>query len=291
MTTLWDTITLGASWGFELDSMFNITHHYVLQNSGSGFPSYATNPYFNGMLSQGDGTAYFIRNAWWEPYLWGTVIQKVNENSEVIGEARFMPCPRQYNVIKAINMEKDMEGNICYSFFGLDMDSCDYVATVKVDPDLNILWERYALRRQAPYQEFLCEPTTMKVFGDGATLVFGQTFAINYFNNPNNPTYQQWLRGLFLTLVYDEVETIGEMENAFRPYIAYPNPVHDQIYLHYSPDAQPARIDLYDLQGRLVHTQNQNFECLNLNGLTAGQYLMKVTMKDGKTYSDKVVKE
>ena len=94
-----------------------------------------------------------------------------------------------------------------------------------------------------------------------------------------------------MTLMYDGGENTAEMENAFRPYIAYPNPVHDQICLHYSPDVQPVRIDLYDLQGRLMHTLTQNLECLNLNGLSAGQYLMKVTMKDGKAFTDKVVKE
>jgi len=54
---------------------------------------------------------------------------------------------------------------------------------------------------------------------------------------------------------------------------------------------KPAQVELYDLQGRLVRTQSQGLESFNLQGLAPGQYLMKVTMEDGKTYSDKVVKE
>ncbi len=54
---------------------------------------------------------------------------------------------------------------------------------------------------------------------------------------------------------------------------------------------KPAQVELYDLKGRLVRTQSQGFESINLQGLAPGQYLMKVTMEDGKTYSDKVVKE
>jgi hypothetical protein len=35
----------------------------------------------------------------------------------------------------------------------------------------------------------------------------------------------------------------------------------------------------------------QGWESNNLQGLVPGQYLMQVTLEDGKTYSDKVVKE
>jgi hypothetical protein len=54
---------------------------------------------------------------------------------------------------------------------------------------------------------------------------------------------------------------------------------------------KPAQVELYDMQGRLVHTQSEGIESINLQGLAPGQYLMKVTLEDGKTYSDKVVKE
>ena len=76
-----------------------------------------------------------------------------------------------------------------------------------------------------------------------------------------------------------------------RPYTYFPNPAQDRLHLQYSPDVKPAQVELYDLQGRLVRTQSQGLESINLQGLAPGQYLMKVTMEDGKTYSDKVMKE
>ena len=39
-----------------------------------------------------------------------------------------------------------------------------------------------------------------------------------------------------------------------RPYAYYPNPVQDELHLQYLPDITPTQIELYDLQGRLVHT-------------------------------------
>ena len=88
-----------------------------------------------------------------------------------------------------------------------------------------------------------------------------------------------------------ENERTNYYQAFIRPYLFYPNPAQDQIHLQYSPDVKPAQVEFYDLQGRLVRTQSKELESINLQGLAPGQYLMKVTLEDGKTYSDKVVKE
>ncbi len=71
----------------------------------------------------------------------------------------------------------------------------------------------------------------------------------------------------------------------------YPNPAKDLLQLQYSNGTIPVGIDLYDLQGRLVHTQHSAFESIDMSQLPAGTYMMRVIMEDGKSYSDKVVKE
>ena len=63
------------------------------------------------------------------------------------------------------------------------------------------------------------------------------------------------------------------------------------IMYHNSPDVQPAQVALHDLQGRLVRTQQRNLEHIDMSQLPAGTYTLRVTLEDGKTYSDKVVKE
>lgn len=74
-------------------------------------------------------------------------------------------------------------------------------------------------------------------------------------------------------------------------YTIYPNPAHDHFCLQYSPNVQPAQVELYDLQGRLVRTQRGNFDHIDISQLPTGTYTMRVIMEDGKAYSDKVVKE
>ncbi|MBQ6305190.1 MAG: T9SS type A sorting domain-containing protein, partial [Bacteroidales bacterium] len=76
-----------------------------------------------------------------------------------------------------------------------------------------------------------------------------------------------------------------------RPFTYYPNPAKEQLHMQFSPDVQPKQIELYDLQGRLVRTQSKAFESIDMSQLPAGTYTLRVTMEDGKTYSDKVVKE
>lgn len=71
----------------------------------------------------------------------------------------------------------------------------------------------------------------------------------------------------------------------------YPNPVMNQLHIHFSPDVKPDYVEIYDLQGHLVHLQNNCLEDVNLESLLAGQYIMKIAMKNGKTYSIKLVKE
>ena len=92
-------------------------------------------------------------------------------------------------------------------------------------------------------------------------------------------------------LTDDGLTTVQDGSIAIRPYAYYPNPAQDQLRLQYSPDVQPKQVELYDLQGRLVRSQSQGLESVDLQGLASGQYLMKVTLEDGKSFTDKVVKE
>lgn len=85
--------------------------------------------------------------------------------------------------------------------------------------------------------------------------------------------------------------SVPEMQEFVRPYAFYPNPVKAQLLMQFSPDVQPTQVELYDLQGRLVRTQSKAFESIDMSQLPAGTYTLRVTMEDGKTYSDKVVKE
>ena len=77
---------------------------------------------------------------------------------------------------------------------------------------------------------------------------------------------------------------------SFRPYTFFPNPVGDVLQMEYSPDVTPVLLELLDLQGRLVLSQQNNLETLNMDGLPAGTYTLRLTLNKGKAFSEKVVK-
>jgi hypothetical protein len=75
------------------------------------------------------------------------------------------------------------------------------------------------------------------------------------------------------------------------PYFLFPNPVDNQLHMRFSPDVTPRLVELYDLKGRLVRTQNTNLEHINMEQLPTGTYTLRIVMEDGTTYADKVVKQ
>ena len=96
---------------------------------------------------------------------------------------------------------------------------------------------------------------------------------------------------IYFYLNHDGTVSINESGIKVCPYCFYPNPAKEQLHIQFSPDVQPAQVELYDLQGRLVRTQSKAFENIDMSQLPAGTYTLRVTLEDGKTYSDKVVKE
>lgn len=159
------------------------------------------------------------------------------------------------------------------------------VIIVKMDTDLNVEWKRFCktwnIRMSSPLE-------SSTVFDDGDGEEKGVAWC-GYAIKDGNHSNLGWA---YFLLNHDGPATIlDEPGIEVRPYAYYPNPAQSVIHLNYSPDVQPARIELYDLQGCLLHAQDNSLENVDIQSLAAGQYLMKVSMKDGKEYTDKVVKE
>ena len=157
------------------------------------------------------------------------------------------------------------------------------VNVVKMDTDLNVEWERFCKT-----SDIVMHPafglSTLYEDGEGNEKGIAWSW---YASRAGNDKI-----GLALFFLNHD-GTVGPNEAGIevRPYAYYPNPTQDQLHLQYSPDVKPTQIELYDLQGRLVRSQHHSLENVEMHGLSAGQYLMKVTLEDGKVFTDKVVKE
>ncbi len=157
------------------------------------------------------------------------------------------------------------------------------VIIVKMDTNLNVDWKRYCKTNNIVLEGWFEYSVLFEdEFGEEKGIAWmgvGKTAGNNY-----NGT-------IYFFLNHDGTVGVSEGGMEVRPYCFYPNPANDQLHLQYSPDVQPARVELFDLQGRLVRTQQRNLEHIDMSQLPAGTYTMRVTMEDGTVYSDKVVKE
>jgi len=255
--------------------------------------SYATNCF---SLSDGSvaliGDGYLSRENYQHEWDHNPVVGffKLNQDGDIIAYASYGQGDFGYpnDSIKVSQATGDMVGDdnlyITYSLgqpngTGIDYTNCFVV--VRLDSEGNVIWKRYWDRYYPVYGKKVYWPYYATATEDEGCLLTG----FCYHSEQADPEI------FMLKFFADGSLSVPEMETFVRPYAFYPNPAQSELHFQYSPDVTPARIELYDLQGRLLQTQTQGLESIGLEGLAAGQYLMKVTLKDGKTFTDKVVKE
>lgn len=147
----------------------------------------------------------------------------------------------------------------------------------KVNQNMEVQWEKSFILGEFHYM-----PHFVLATKDGGCLITGK---VVYQEDVNE--------GLFVFKV-DADGLAGTAEIAIqdiRPYICCPNPVQGELHMSFSPDVQPTQIEIYDLQGRMVCSQHDAFENVEMTSLSSGAYLMRVIMKDGQVYTEKVMKE
>ena len=166
----------------------------------------------------------------------------------------------------------------CYTTYPGSASGPFQTAICKLDINLNTIWKRWYGGDSAFHYV-----TDFVLTSDGGCLLSGNGHpqASHYYD-----PYPYVLK-----ITSDGYCSVKENEELLlKPYCFFPNPVDDRLHLEFSPDVTPSVVELYDFQGRLVGTQNTSLENVDMNGLPAGTYTLRIVMEDGTVYSDKVVK-
>ena len=95
---------------------------------------------------------------------------------------------------------------------------------------------------------------------------------------------------MFVYIIRDEYVGTDEYFAGESPFSLYPNPVKDLLSIHFDDGAEPEGIELYDLAGRLVSTKHNSMESIDMSAMPAGVYMLRVTMKDGTSHHEKILK-
>ena len=153
-----------------------------------------------------------------------------------------------------------------------------HILVVQCDENLNVGWHK----RYFNNENCVCyDPSTINATMDGGCLVVGTMHNIDSVDASK----------IFALKINDDSFSLPENKAEERPYTFYPNPANDELNLNISPEVEPSMIELYDIQGRRVRSQENNFERISLRGLPVGTYALRVSMKDGKSYTSAVVKK
>ena len=165
---------------------------------------------------------------------------------------------------------------LCYQ--SSENGACPQVVICKLDMGLNLVWQR---RYGGELQNHF--PSSFVPTRDGGCFISGM--GNENLGSANMAPY-------VIKINSDGYTTAtGAKELLLKPYYFHSNPVGDALTLVFSPDVTPALVELYDLQGRRVLTQTKALDRISMEGLPSGTYLVRVTMDDGSSFSDKVVKK
>ena len=214
---------------------------------------------------------------------WGIAVARYDlRTGQLKRLAHFNDWPGQYSDAFCLGFQRMSDGALYLLYKENHSSTVKDLTVVKMDSDLNEEWRRVCSSTKIdpiqPKHSFATVDSEGKKMG---MLAIG--YSVDMLTNQ--------MGFLLFSVTHDG--TIGTNDSGMevRPYCFCPNPARDRLRFQYSPDVQPKQVELHDLQGRQVHTQNGNFESIDLSHLPAGVYTLRVTMEDGSVYSDKIVKE
>ena len=107
-------------------------------------------------------------------------------------------------------------------------------------------------------------------------------------------TYNTWLVGTQIPVpefgeVFDGIEEAHD--NGLKVAIAYPNPGKDVLNIR--TGLQDARVEVYEMNGRMVYRQEmtENVTSINVEGWPSGAYVWKVFSGNNEAETGKWIKE
>ena len=163
------------------------------------------------------------------------------------------------------------DGNV-YQLY--DRQNQYQVSLVRLDNDLNPNWENILPGNQ-----------NIAYFGTSLIMLKNGDIAVGYISR----RYSRYCA--YIVILHDDYDSTPEMTSNKRPFTLYPNPVKSQLSLRFDDGVEPESVELYNLAGCLVATRRNNIESIDMNTMSSGVYTLRITMKDGTSYHEKVIKE
>ena len=159
----------------------------------------------------------------------------------------------------------------------------NYVYSIELGYEPTVKEKKIALRHNTP--EGICygwlsisvtsgSPTSGEVYMTTITI-----HDMAYCTIPNYP----------LRFGQKDFVDIEENDYAAANVKLFPNPVDDMLSIQLSGNASCENVEIYGIDGRLMKSQNYDFENIDVSSLSSGLYIAKINLSDGNVYTDKIV--
>ena len=207
-------------------------------------------------------------------------LKKIDKNHNIVKKYQY-ETPLQYDIYNYVphisykSIVPTTNGNIYWIYSKPRKNGMHDLYVSLLDGDLNLVWER-KVHESVDLKNWFIMSATARNNGD--LLMSGWKLGEGCMES--------------LTVVMDSncsVMNVNEHTFNFRPFSFYPNPADDMINIRFSPDVNCEKVDIYSLDGKLCHEQNFNLNTIDISNLTNGIYMMKVTLDNGNTFTEKVV--
>lgn len=184
------------------------------------------------------------------------------------------PC---MNIVSAFPMAYDANNGRLY-VIGYDDSQYEYLIThvrcLDVNSYMNLLWDRAFL--EAGFTSIY----TVRIMDDN-TLAFS-----GYMSYIDDNYYDSHAFASFV----DEWDDVVENMTPESPFFCYPNPVKDFVSIDLAEDMDCRWAEIYNVDGLLIQSQSFGNGTIDVSGLNAGVYVMKLRMADGSEFLQRIVK-
>ncbi len=179
-----------------------------------------------------------------------------------------------YGWSRPINTQVIDDNTIYHTYYAFN-STTPSIGVVRLNRNLDVVWD------------IVLPPIANDVaYGHTLTTLPNGNIAVSAASMHNS--YSQ----LFIYFIHDGDPTnTRETTASEMSYSLYPNPVKDHLTLRFNDGAEPESVELYDLAGRLVGTKPNGLESIDMSAMSSGVYMLRVTMKDGTSYHEKIIKE
>lgn len=234
---------------------------------------------YNDMVVDGGDGTFLLSSRWFDSQLGkGVRVTRYDKSTQEPLYTAFFDTKMYGNASGGwafpIYMVQADNGDVYFTYSTQDHSLVGQIAVVRMDHDLNVIWERFCL-----------EPTGYTREGEVAVLMDNGIFAVGGYML-DEPSQQ-----VFFLFLDNNGVGVDEHADLLRPYAFYPNPVKEVLSIHYSPDVKPEYVEIFDLQGKRVGSQRNDLESIYTAELPSGVYSVRVTLEGGKIYTDKIVKQ